>query len=87
MLVGTTAPGLLDLRSTPVGEVYPGVEIHANLISGMLDGPHQADAALRPGRGAALLALAGLIMALVLPLLNLRCGLPWSRLASWWRWW
>ncbi len=38
MLVGTTAPGLLDLRSTPVGKVYPGVEIHANLISGMLDG-------------------------------------------------
>jgi adenylate cyclase len=38
VLVGTTAPGLLDLRSTPVGRAYPGVEIHANLISGMLDG-------------------------------------------------
>lgn len=38
VLLGTTAPGLLDLRSTPVGPVYPGVEIHANLISGMLDG-------------------------------------------------
>ena len=38
MLVGTTAPGLLDLRSTPVEPVYPGVEIHANLIAGMLDG-------------------------------------------------
>ena len=36
-LVGTTAPGLLDLRATPVGSVYPGVEIHANLIAGMLD--------------------------------------------------
>lgn len=38
VLVGTTAPGLLDLRSTPVDAVYPGVEIHANLIAGMLDG-------------------------------------------------
>lgn len=38
-LVGTTAPGLLDLRATPVGEAYPGVEIHANLITGMLDAP------------------------------------------------
>jgi adenylate cyclase len=38
MLVGTTAPGLLDLRATPVAPAYPGVEIHANLIAGILDG-------------------------------------------------
>ena len=38
VLVGTTAPGLLDLRATPVGEAYPGVEVHANLIAGILDG-------------------------------------------------
>ncbi len=37
VLVGTTAPGLMDMRSTPVGEVYPGVEVHANMISGILD--------------------------------------------------
>ncbi|MFV0679261.1 CHASE2 domain-containing protein [Ottowia sp.] len=37
-LIGFTAPGLMDLRTTPVGEAYPGVEVHANLISGMLDG-------------------------------------------------
>lgn len=37
VLVGTTAPGLMDLRSTPVGEVYPGVEVHANLIAGIFD--------------------------------------------------
>ncbi len=33
VLVGTTAQGLFDLRNTPVGEVYPGVEVHANMIS------------------------------------------------------
>ncbi len=38
VLVGSTAPGAYDLRSTPVGEVYPGVEVHANLLSGLLDG-------------------------------------------------
>ncbi|KAA3631970.1 MAG: adenylate/guanylate cyclase domain-containing protein [Proteobacteria bacterium] len=37
VLVGTTAPGLFDLRNTPVQRVYPGVEIHANVISGILD--------------------------------------------------
>ncbi len=37
-IIGTSAPGLLDHRTTPVGEVYPGMEVHANLIAGMLDG-------------------------------------------------
>jgi adenylate cyclase len=38
VLVGTTAPGLQDLRNTPVSSAFPGVEVHANLISGALDG-------------------------------------------------
>ncbi|MBF0453547.1 MAG: adenylate/guanylate cyclase domain-containing protein [Magnetococcales bacterium] len=38
VLIGTTAPGLKDLRSTPIQPLFPGVEIHANIISGMLDG-------------------------------------------------
>lgn len=37
VLVGTTAPGLFDLRVTPVGEAYAGVEVHANVLSGLLD--------------------------------------------------
>jgi adenylate cyclase len=37
VIIGTSAPGLRDLRSTPVGEVYPGMEVHANLIAGILD--------------------------------------------------
>ena len=37
LLVGTSAPGLADLRATPVGGLYPGVEVHANLLAGMLD--------------------------------------------------
>ena len=37
VIVGTSAQGLLDLRSTPVDPAYPGVEVHANLISGFLD--------------------------------------------------
>src|SRR5688500_9828506 len=36
-LIGTTSPGLFDLRATPVDPVYPGVEIHANMIGGILD--------------------------------------------------
>ncbi|MEQ8494540.1 MAG: adenylate/guanylate cyclase domain-containing protein, partial [Gammaproteobacteria bacterium] len=38
VLVGTSAPGLLDLRATPMEEAYPGVEVHANLVAGILGG-------------------------------------------------
>ena len=37
VLVGTSAPGLNDLRATPVNAEYPGVEIHANLVKSILD--------------------------------------------------
>ena len=36
-ILGGTASGLVDLRATPVQNVFPGVEIHANAISGILD--------------------------------------------------
>ncbi len=38
VLVGLTAPGLLDLKASPVGAVYPGVEIHATLLDNLLRG-------------------------------------------------
>ena len=37
IIVGTSVPGLGDLRTTPVSAIYPGMEVHANLLSGMLD--------------------------------------------------
>lgn len=37
LLMGTSATGMMDLRSTPVGDTYIGVEIHASIISGILD--------------------------------------------------
>jgi adenylate cyclase len=38
VLVGLTAPGLLDLKASPVAAVYPGVEIHATLLDNLLRG-------------------------------------------------
>jgi adenylate cyclase len=82
-LVGTTAPGLLDLRSTPVGNVYPGVEIHANLIAGMLDRlgvtltgqPHRPayipeKPAYMLGAEVVMLGAVGVALALAIPLLS-----------------
>ena len=74
VLVGTTAPGLLDLRVTPVGETYPGVEVHANILSGLLD----ARSLVRPDYAAGYAALttlvAGLLLAFCLPLLGVPAG-------------
>jgi len=69
-LVGTTAPGLLDLRATPVEPVYPGVEVHANMISGMLDGNIKQRPSYVLGAEFVLLLVSGLAMALLLPLLG-----------------
>jgi adenylate cyclase len=70
ILVGTTAPGLFDLRSTPVANVYPGVEIHANLIAGMLDGSIKQRPPYVLGAEVVLLLISGIAMALVLPLVS-----------------
>ena len=70
VIVGTTAPGLLDLRATPVDAVYPGVEVHANLIAGILDGNIKQRPPYVVGAEFVLLLTSGLILALMLPLLN-----------------
>ncbi len=70
VLLGTTAPGLLDLRVTPVGETYPGVETHANVISGLLDGKIFVKPDYAVGYEVVILVLAGLLLAFSLPLLS-----------------
>ncbi|MCI5045223.1 MAG: adenylate/guanylate cyclase domain-containing protein [Aquisalinus sp.] len=37
ILIGPSAPGLLDLRSTPMNGSYPGVLIHAQMVEQMLN--------------------------------------------------
>lgn len=70
VLVGTTAPGLLDLRVTPVGETYPGVETHANVISALLDGNMLVKPDYAVGYEVVVVLLAGLLLAIGLPLLS-----------------
>ena len=69
VLVGTTAPGLNDLRAAPVASVYPGVEIHANLIAGMLDGSIKQRPPYVLG--------AEVVLLLVLRALAWRCCCQW----------
>jgi adenylate cyclase len=68
ILVGTTAPGLLDMRATPVSEVYPGVEVHANMISGILDQNLKERPAYMLGAEVVWLLLIGIALSFLLPL-------------------
>jgi len=68
-LIGTSAPSLVDLRSAPVDSVYPGVEIHANLVAGMLDGKLKHKPAYMLGAEVLLLALGGVVLTLLIPML------------------
>lgn len=67
-LIGTTAAGLVDLRPTPVQNVYPGVEVHANLIAGMLDGTIRQQPAYTLALELLILLLAGIVLSVALPL-------------------
>lgn len=70
VLIGTSAAGLMDLRSTPVSPVYPGVEIHANMIAGILDQNIKFKPAYAQGAGILIIFVFGLLLALSLPFLN-----------------
>jgi adenylate cyclase len=67
VLLGASAAGLLDLRSTPVGQRYIGVEAHANLIGGLLDGTIRQQPSYSDGLELFLLFVIGLLTVLVLP--------------------
>lgn len=69
-LFGTSAPGLLDLRTTPLEPAYPGVEVHANIIQGILDGRILHQPGYTQGFEFILIFILGLILTFTLPILS-----------------
>ena len=67
VLVGATAVGIYDLRVTPFDSIFPGIEIHANILDNIL----QQDFLVRPGWVAVLdlaaIIVIGLFLGLILP--------------------
>lgn len=65
VILGTSAPGLQDIRATPVDSALPGVEVHANIITGILDQriPYQPSYAL--GVELTIIIILGLLMMVV----------------------
>src|SRR5258706_3578717 len=77
-LTDTTAPTLSDLRSTAVQNVYPGVEIHANLIAGMIGGKVKRQPAYMIGAEVLLLLVGGIVLSLLIP----RLPALWATVAT-----
>lgn len=73
-LFGTSAPGLLDLRTTPLEAAYPGVEIHANIVQGILDQRIMQQPSYTKGFEFILLAVLGLLLTFLLPHLSATWG-------------
>ena len=69
-LVGTTSLGLVDIRATPVQATFPGVEIHANVIAGVLDESFKHRPAWIQGAELASLFSIGLLMIVMSPILG-----------------
>ena len=70
VLVGTTAIGLADLRTTPVGNQYPGVEVHANIIRSLLSGEFPYRPEWEAGLTLSILVFLGGLLSLWLPRLG-----------------
>ncbi|MEQ8656730.1 MAG: adenylate/guanylate cyclase domain-containing protein [Hyphomicrobiales bacterium] len=62
VLIGTSAPGLFDLRATPLGTIVPGVTMHAQAIANVIAGTHLARPDWTLGLELLLMALAGFLV-------------------------
>lgn len=64
-LIGTSAPGLGDNRATAADEIMPGVEVHANMIAGILDQAIREQPAYTVGLDLAQVLLLGLLAVVI----------------------
>ena len=66
IFIGASAPGLLDLRATPLQSSVPGVEIHAQALEQMLSGAHLTRPAYATGAELLFLIAVGAGVAFLL---------------------
>lgn len=66
IFIGSSAPGLLDLRATPLHASLPGVEIHAQALEQMLSGAHLYRPSYATGAELLFLVLAAAAVAYLL---------------------
>jgi len=75
VLVGATATGIYDLRVTPFGATYPGVEIHATVIDNILHRNFLTHSGLIRFIDICAIILFGLLMGMIIPRLRAVTGI------------
>jgi len=70
LFFGTSASGLLDLRSTPFSSVFPGVEIHANVLDNIINGEFISSPSYLLGQNIIVIFVAVFILTLILSFLS-----------------
>ena len=64
VLIGATAPGLGDIKATPMSSTVPGVELHAELLEQILSGESLTRPDVMPGVERVSALAIGLVVAL-----------------------
>jgi adenylate cyclase len=82
VLVGASAAGLRDLRSTPLTSGMPGVEIHAQLLENILAGQYLVRPSYALGAELVVIALGGLLLIVLVPEVSARWTLGLHAAAS-----
>lgn len=67
VLVGATAVGIFDLRVTPFGTVFPGIEVHANIVDSILANDFLYQPAWAAIFDIMAIIVAGLFLGIILP--------------------
>ena len=70
VLLGATEVGVFDLRTSPVGVDFPGVEVHANLLDNLIYGDYFYLSDFTQVLTLAVVLVLGLFLGLVLPRLR-----------------
>jgi adenylate cyclase len=70
VLVGTSAVGLLDIKTTPVDAAMPGVEVHAQLLENLLAGTLLHRPAYAVGAEVVSAVAAGLLTVWLVPVVG-----------------
>ena len=71
VLIGTSAAGLYDLRATPFESVFPGVEVHANVIDNILQGDFLQKPSWAEGANIIHMVILALLVFAVINYLNI----------------
>ncbi len=78
VFVGATAKAIYDMRVTPLGSVYPGLEVHANIVDSVLTNDFLIRSVDLLLADILAIMITGLILGIILPRLGALTGAIFS---------